>query len=84
MGATKELMIRMREEEFYSIPHEVRQQYFQDKMITPELNDWKELMQDETYSKLYKEKKKVSKDLEQCAYALREQRRKANNTEVNL
>jgi len=82
MGANSELMIRMREEEFYAIPHEIRQQYLQSKMVTPELNDWSELMKDETYSKLYKEKKKVSKDLEQRAYDLREQKR-INNINVN-
>jgi len=84
MGASNELMIRMKEEEFYAIPHEIRQQYLQSKMVTPELNDWGELMQDETYSRLYKEKKKVSKDLEQRAYDLREQKRKINNIEVNI
>jgi len=75
MGASSELMIRMREEEFYLIPHEIRQKYLQSKMVTPELNDWSELMNDELYSKLYKEKKKVSKDLEQRAYDLREIKR---------
>jgi len=82
MGANSELMIRMREEDFYEIPHEIRQQYLQSKMVTPELNDWSELMKDETYSKLYKQKKKVSKDLEQRAYDLREQKR-INNINVN-
>jgi len=82
MGANSELMIRMREEEFYAIPHEIRQQYFQSKMVTPELNDWVELMNDELYSSLYKQKKKVTKDLEQRAFDLREQKRKINNIEV--
>ena len=75
MGATSELVIRMKEEEYYSIPHEFRQKYLQSKMVTPELNDWSELMLDETYAKLYKEKKKVSKDLEQRAFDLREAKR---------
>ena len=75
MGASSELLIRMKEEDFYSIPHEIRQQYLQSKMVTPELNDWNELMNDELYSKLYKQKKQVSKDLEQRAYDLREQKR---------
>lgn len=84
MGATSELMIRMREEEFYSIPPEIRQQYLNSKMITPELGDWSELMRDETYMKLYKQKKQVSKDLEQRTYDLREAKRKINNLEVNI
>lgn len=84
MGASKDLLIRMREEEYYAIPHEIRQTYFQTKMVTPELNDWNELMNDELYAKLYKEKKKVSKDLEQRAYDLREQKRKVNNIEVKI
>ena len=78
MGASNELMIRMQEQEFYSIPSEIRERYFNSKMITPELGDWSELMQDETYAKLYKEKKKVSKDLEQRAFDLREQKRNNN------
>ena len=84
MATSNELMIRMREEEFYAIPHEIRQQYLQSKMVTPELNDWSELMKDETYSKLYKEKKKVTIDLDQRAFELREEKRKINNIEVNL
>jgi len=84
MGQSSELMIRMKEEEFYSIPHEIRQTYFQSKMVTPELNDWAELMQDEVYKALYQMKKKVSKDLDNRAYELREQKRKINNIEVNI
>ncbi len=82
MGATKDLMIRIREEEYYLIPMDVRERYFHSNMITPELRDWNELMQDEMYCKLYKEKKKISGDLEQRAFDLREQKRKVNSIEV--
>lgn len=75
MGATSELVIRMKEEEYYAIPHEFRQKYLQSKMVTPELNDWNELMKDETYAKLYVQKKKFSRDLEQRAFDLREAKR---------
>lgn len=78
MGATKELLIRMSEQEFYTMPENVRG-YLQSKMVTPEMNDWSELMEDELYASLYKSKKKVTKDLDQRAYDLREQRRKINN-----
>ena len=78
MGATKELLIRMSEQEFYRMPENVRG-YLQSKMVTPEMNDWSELMEDELYASLYKSKKKVTKDLDQRAYDLREQRRKINN-----
>ena len=54
MGGTKELLIRMSEQEFYSMPDNVKG-YIQSKNVTPELNDWSELMQDDLYSKLYKE-----------------------------
>ena len=72
----------MTEEEFYRVPSEIRQQHFNHKMITPELSDWSELMNDELYNQLYRLKKKASKDLEQRAFDLREQRRKVNNIEV--
>ena len=75
MGATNELMIRMQEEEYFSIPTEIRERYLSSKIVSPELNDWSELMQDETYSNLYKQKKQISKDLDQRAFDLREQKR---------
>jgi hypothetical protein len=75
MGANSELMIRMSEEEFYRIPPDIRQSYLSSKMVTPELNDWSELMQDEHYSVLYYASKKVKQNLEQRAYDLREKKR---------
>jgi hypothetical protein len=44
-------------------------------MVTPELNDWSELMQDEHYSVLYYASKKVKQNLEQRAFDLREKKR---------
>lgn len=84
MGASKDLLIRMTETEYFEIPNAIRECHFSGKIISSELGDWKELMLDETYSKLYKEKKKVSKDLEQRAYDLREAKRRINNIEVNI
>jgi hypothetical protein len=75
MESNREVVLRMSEEYYLSIPDEARG-YLSTKRIDIEMSDWSELMQDETYSKLYKEKKKVSKDLEQRAYDLREAKRK--------
>jgi len=77
MGATSEMIIRMKEEDYFKIPSEIREQHLSSKIVSPELNDWSELMLDETYSKLYKQKKQIQKDLDQRAFDLREQ--KINN-----
>jgi hypothetical protein len=41
-------------------------------------------MQDETFAKLTKEKKKISKDLDQRTFDLRETRRRINKIEVTI
>ena len=79
MGATAELFIRMSEEEYFAVPEEVRQRHLQAKIYNQSVHDFAELMQDPTYAKLYKEKKKVSKDLDERQYYLREQKRKQLN-----
>jgi len=78
MGATKDIMIRMQEEEYYSIPYEIRERHFSSKMLTPELNDFNELMNDEIYKLLYKDSKKAKKRLEDYTHELREKNRKLN------
>jgi len=78
MGVTSEMIIRMKEEDYFKIPSKIREQHLSSKIVSPELNDWNELMLDETYAKLYKQKKSISKDLEQRAYDLREQKRNNN------
>lgn len=76
MGATKDILIRMREEEYAFIPNEIKEMYFNSKNITVEVNDWQENMKDELYAKLYKQSKEIKKQLSEREYQLREIRRK--------
>lgn len=76
MGATKDILIRMNESEYSAIPNEIKERYFNSKNVTTEINDWGENMKDDLYAKLYKEKKEISKQLEERQYQLRELRRK--------
>lgn len=79
MGASKEIFIKMTEEEYLDIPQQVRQAFFSSKNITKQDNDWHENMKDEYYSTLYKELKITKKLLEEREFQLRELRRKENN-----
>jgi hypothetical protein len=76
MGQTKDVFIRMREDEFSQIPPEVKERFFNSKNMSVELNDFDENMKDETFSRLYREKKIISKQLDERTYQLRENRRK--------
>lgn len=76
MGATKDVVIRMKEEEYSIIPNEFKERYFNSKNVSIETNDWAENMKDEMYSSLYKQKKYIQKQLEEREYQLRENRRK--------
>lgn len=78
MSATKQVFLKLTEEEYNQIPSEVKERFFHSKNITRETNDWSENMLDETYSRLYKKKKEISKQLEEREYQLRENRRKLN------
>ena len=78
MGANKELMFRMQEEEYFAIPYEIREKHFSSKNMTPELSDFNELMKDAEYKKLYKESKLAKKRLLNQAAKLREEKRKLN------
>lgn len=78
MGASKDIFLRMREEEYADIPKEIKEKYLNSKNVTKATHDWEENMQDELYNKLYNEKKKVQKELEEREYYLREKRRKNN------
>lgn len=75
MGSSKEVFIKMREDEFNQIPSEIKETYLNSKNISRETNDWSENMKDETFCKLYKAYKKAKKDLEEREYQLREKRR---------
>jgi len=75
MGASKELMFRMREEEYYNIPIEVRERYLSSKNLTPEINDFDELIKDENFVNFRKEYKAAKKKFEDYQYILREKLR---------
>lgn len=73
---SKEVFIKMRESEYFEIPQHIRESYLTSKNVTIEQNDWELNMQDETYAKLYRQKKAIDKDLKEREYQLRENRRK--------
>lgn len=80
MGFSKDILIRMNEEEYAFIPNQIKEMYFNSKNITVEVNDWSENMKDETYSKLYNQSKEIKKQLSEREYQLRENRRKNEST----
>lgn len=65
----------MSEREYMDIPEDIRQAHLSSKIYSESPNDFDELMQDELYSKLYKESKKIKKDLEERQFQLRENKR---------
>lgn len=83
MGASKNVFISMREEEYNLIPYEIKEMYFNSKNVTKEIDDFDENMKDSLFCELYKQKRKISKQLEERAYQLREQRRRKNEISDN-
>lgn len=75
MGRSKDIFLRMREEEYNEIPSEIKERYLNSKNVTKATHDWEENMKDDLYARLYNEKKKVQKNLEEREYFLREKRR---------
>ena len=73
--SSKEVFIKMREEEFNEIPNEIKERYFNSKNISKETNDWEINMKDETYKSLYYDVKKLKSQLSEREYQLRELRR---------
>lgn len=76
MGANATLFLKMAEQDFLNIPENVRAGHLIDKIYKQEDNDFDELMKDDHYKKLYKEKKTISKALADYTHHLREQKRK--------
>lgn len=72
---SKEVFIKMREEEYEEIPNEIKERYFNSRNVTREVNDWEENMKDPLFKSLYDQNKKIKKKLEERQYQLREQRR---------
>lgn len=76
MGASKTLFIAMQEQEYMDIPAHIRESHLASKIYRQSPNDFDELMKDDTYARLYKEKKHVTKELDKREYDLREQNRR--------
>jgi len=76
MGASKELLLRMTEEHYLSVPEEIRTTFLSSKRVDSVNDDWAENMKDIHFQKLYNEIKRIKKDLEERQYQLREERRK--------
>lgn len=77
MSATKELFLRLTEEEYLAIPKELSEVYLKSKVYRQTDNDFDLLMQDENYQRLYKANKKARQELDDHTYYLREKRRNA-------
>ena len=75
MESNREVFLRMSEEEYLLIPHEVRQSHLGSKRIDSESSDWIENMKDDLFAELYKQKKAKDKELKERQYQLREARR---------
>jgi hypothetical protein len=79
MSATKELFLKMSEQEYMSIPEDIREVHLRYKIYSESLNDFNELMQDFAYSELYNKRKKISKQLDERQHELREKKRNNKN-----
>ncbi len=75
---SKEIFIKMREEEYNEIPLEFKERYLNKNNVTRNVNDWAENMENESYKAQYNKVKKEKKILEEIEYQLRETRRKNN------
>ena len=76
MGANSELFIRITEEEYFSIPHQIREIHLSSKIVSEEKSDFFENMKDKTFSDLYRTIKETKKHLSEREFQLREERRK--------
>lgn len=72
MGASKDLFLKMTEREYMDIPENVRQTHLASKIYNESKHDFNELMKDDVYSKLYNQKKVVTRSLQEREYQLRE------------
>ncbi len=76
MGATKDLLLKMTEAHYMSIPSEVRETFLTSKRVDSVTDDWQENMKDDLFARLYENKKQATKLLEERHFQLREERRK--------
>lgn len=78
MGASKELLLRMTEEHYLSIPEEIRTAFLSSKRVDSVNDDWAENMKDPYFALLNKAVSKAKDDLAERQFQLREERRKNN------
>jgi hypothetical protein len=74
MESNREVFLKMSEEHYMEIPSLTREMFLTSKRIDSDTHDWKENMNDVLFQMLYKRKKKVTKELEDRQYQLRELR----------
>jgi hypothetical protein len=74
MKSNREVFLKMSEEHYMNIPSLTREMFLTSKRIDSDTHDWKENMNDVLFEMLYKRKKKVTKELEDRQYQLRELR----------
>lgn len=79
MGASKDLFIKLSEEEYFAIPEDVRKAHITGKVYSESIQDFDTLMQDENYRNTYKTYWEVKKDLEELTYQIRERNRANSN-----
>lgn len=70
MGASKEWLIRMREQEYVSLPFELRQKFLSEKVQYSDEHN-RLYKEDENYRKLYKTYRCAKKDLEDYKFNVR-------------
>jgi len=61
MGASKKFMVSMMEQEYLDIPQHIRLRFLSDKIV---FDDYEQYKDNPTFQKLYKAKKKATKDLD--------------------
>lgn len=70
MEGSKEILVRMREEEYTSLPYQTRQSFLSEKVLIP--NEHKELYEkDEKYRLLYNAYRKAKKLMEEYRFKVR-------------
>ena len=61
MGATNEIFLRMREQEYLEIPAEIREKFLSSKRVDEYKGDWAENMLDKNFETAYLKLKKAKK-----------------------
>lgn len=79
MGATKTYYLMIQEQEYYTIPEPIRETFLSSKIYRESDDDIEELLQNEEYSKMYHEKRNLTKAMDELKYKIRETKRKQLN-----